>query len=98
MGQQLPPEELALYRRVDEILYYKWDPIGISDDAWARDEYYGYLPTVFRMVIRPDISEHEIAAHLTEITVSRMGMKPNEAHDLSIARLLLSIRDSILDT
>jgi len=97
MGQKLPPEQLALYRRVDEILHYKWDPIGVSDIACGRDEYYGYLPTIFSMVIRPDIADQEIASHLTEITVSRMGLKPDDAHDLAIAQLLLSVRDEILE-
>ena len=37
MGKKLPPDQLELYKRIDEILFYKWDPIGISDGDWARD-------------------------------------------------------------
>jgi len=44
MGQKLPPKQLELYKRIDEILFYRWDPIGVSDGAWARDEYQSYLP------------------------------------------------------
>ena len=27
----------VLYSRIDEILFYKWDPIGVSDSNWPRD-------------------------------------------------------------
>ncbi|MDP2523831.1 hypothetical protein Q8W30_14745 [Neptunomonas phycophila] len=46
MGKKLPPDQLELYKRIDEFLFYKWDSIGISDGDWARDEYQSYLPRV----------------------------------------------------
>jgi hypothetical protein len=36
MGKKLTPNQMELYKRIDEILFYKWDPIGISDSDWAR--------------------------------------------------------------
>ena len=51
MGKQLPPEELELYSRLDEILWKDWDPIGVYGIQEARDEYYRYLPDVFHMVL-----------------------------------------------
>lgn len=49
MGKQLSPFERELYQRVDEVLHYVWDPIGVSDAPEARDEYFSYLPIVFGM-------------------------------------------------
>ena len=60
----LPPLELELYKRCDEVLHYVWDPIGISDVPEARDEYESYLPTVWRLVItlRREIRLNQIGA------------------------------------
>jgi hypothetical protein len=38
-----------LRRRVDEVLYYIWDPIGVSDQPYARGEYEGYVPKVLQL-------------------------------------------------
>jgi hypothetical protein len=50
MGWKLVDTELELYRRVDEVLYYRWDPIGVAPSLVTRDEYQGYLPKVFTML------------------------------------------------
>jgi len=39
-----------VYNRVDEILYYVWDPIGVSGAPAARDEYDSYVPTIVEML------------------------------------------------
>ncbi len=48
-----PPDQLALYRGIDDILWCDWDPIDVSrfNDA-PRDEYQGYLPQVFQLALR----------------------------------------------
>ena len=52
MGLKLPPDQLAPYRGIEEILWSDWDPLGVSrfDDA-PRDEYQGYLPRVFQLAM-----------------------------------------------
>jgi hypothetical protein len=40
MGRKLTDTELELYRRVDEVLYYVWEPIGVASSPAAH----GYLP------------------------------------------------------
>lgn len=94
MRKQLSPQQIELYTRIDEILFYKWDPIGISDGNWARDEYQSYLPKIFSLA-----SEHDnpkaIAEYLTEVTTESMGLSPAKEHDLRIAMLIIEIKDSI---
>ena len=39
-----------LVAEVDRILWEDWDPIGVNDEAAARDEYSSYVPGVVRLV------------------------------------------------
>ncbi|HTL98865.1 MAG TPA: hypothetical protein VL181_08675, partial [Holophagaceae bacterium] len=71
MGSRLSPKDNALYKAVDEVLHYIWDPIGVSGTPEARDEYHGYLPEAFGLLKRSASSE-TIAGHLLEITTDRM--------------------------
>ncbi|EGQ8024292.1 hypothetical protein [Vibrio vulnificus] len=93
MGHKLPPEQLELYKRIDEILYYKWDPIGVSDSGWARDEYQSYLPQLFSLVMKSQ-SPQEICKYLTEST-QYMGLQLSRDLDLAIAKLILEVKDSL---
>jgi hypothetical protein len=94
MGQKLPPQQMELYNRIDEILFYKWDPVGISDSDWGRDEYYGYLPKVFRMALEQATPE-SIAEYLSSITTESMGLSAAKEHDLAIAKQILEVKDAI---
>jgi hypothetical protein len=96
MGMTLSPTEMELYRATDEVLYYLWDPIGISAIPDARDEYRGYLPHVFGM-LRANATQTEIAAYLSEITSARMGLSAVPERDTQVAKILVSWRDVIAD-
>lgn len=96
MGKKLPPDQLELYKRIDEILFYKWDPIGVSDMDWSRDEYQNYLPRVFAMALeyeKPD----QIAEYLNQISTEHMGLSSRPEHDLNIAKLVLSVKEACLN-
>jgi hypothetical protein len=73
--------------RVSEALHYLWDPIGVSDEPAARDEYYSYVEALCQAV-SDHRSEQEIADMLSEIRTQRMGLPPHPHHDLQIAELL----------
>src|SRR5256885_16432511 len=73
MGQKLTPDQMELYRRVDEVLHYIWDPIGVAGAPEARDEYYSYLPHVFSLVQR-DAPSQEIASFLLTTASEHMGL------------------------
>ena len=94
MGQKLSPLERALYRAVDEVLHYVWDPIGVAGVPEARDEYHSYLPVVFGMV-RDGNGEEEIAQYLSQVATERMGLSRNADHDLEVARVLVAWKDAI---
>ncbi|HVF73069.1 MAG TPA: hypothetical protein VM940_15815 [Chthoniobacterales bacterium] len=76
MGQKLPPEQRELYRRVDEVLHYLWDPIHIAREPQARDEYHTYLPRVFSLLQSGapsrDIVEFLVGTQLETMDISQV--------------------------
>lgn len=91
MGQKLSAEDMALYRAVDEVLYYVWDPIGVSGVPQARDEYHAYLPHVFALV-RDGSDANEIAQYLSRVISDRIELNMHSKHNLEVANLLLEWR------
>ncbi len=98
MGQRLPPDQAELYRRVDEILHYLWDPIGVSDAPEARNEYQSYLPHVFSLLIH-QAPEAEIVDFLVKTETETMGLSSTprtKPHADKIVSLLTKHRNWIL--
>jgi hypothetical protein len=99
MGTKLPPDQMLLYRRIDELLHYVWDPIGISGIPEARDEYQSYLPRVFKMVV-DKVPDQHIADYLLLLESDSMGLGKRAGRKKRIADLLESMatyRDQLLD-
>ncbi|WP_144138121.1 hypothetical protein [Paraburkholderia sp. BCC1884] len=94
MGRKLSDTKLELYRRIDEVLYYVWDPIGVATSPAARDEYQGYLPTVFTM-LQEGMDASPIAAYLDDVVTDRMGLDANPEHSKRVAELLLGWKTEI---
>jgi len=97
MGQRLSPEHQELYCRVDEVLHYLWDPIGVSHVPEARDEYQSYLPHIFSLLIHRGDAE-EIAEFLTKTATQAMGLADTNSgreHSKQIAAILGHWRDVI---
>jgi urocanate hydratase len=95
MAMKIKGNELELYRRVDEVLRYIWDPIGICDEPAARDEYHSYLPSVFSMV-RARKTPKEIADRLRDIEEKMMGLTAKKDRLLKVAGILLAHREKLL--
>ena len=94
MSTKLSPTDEELYRIVDEVLHYIWDPIGISGMPMARDEYYSYLPQVFDL-LKANVKPEPIAKYLAEISTEQMGLKENRENDFEIAEILLDWKENI---
>jgi hypothetical protein len=90
MGSKMTEPDLTLYRIVDEILYYLWDPIGVANSAGPRDEYRMYVPKVFELVILAD--GPTLLAYLLSVERDGMGLAGNSASAQQIAELLLAWR------
>ena len=68
------PDELRI--RVDEVLYYFWDPIGVANEPFARAEYESYVPKVLQLLIAQD-DPSPIAAYLADVIRSSMVLAPD---------------------
>ena len=88
MGHKLPPDQLTLYKLIDHLMLSEWDPCCTDGAPEARDEYYSYLPQVFRLAMN-DASPDEIAQHLLFIEDEYMGCKGDKKLCLSVAQKIV---------
>jgi hypothetical protein len=86
------PDELQ--RRVDEVLFYVWDPIGVADEPCARAEYESYVPRVLELLVSQD-DPSPIATYLADVISSRMGLSPNMSRCNEVAALLQRHKQAI---
>jgi hypothetical protein len=94
MGRKLSAFEKELYQRLDEVMHYVWDPIGVSGVPQARDEYDAYLPQVFGMLLEskgPD----EISNYLLKVEDERMGLTPSIKKAKEVADVLLDWTEAL---
>lgn len=76
-----------LYLRVDEVLHYLWDPIGVSGIPSARDEYQSYVPQVFAL-LNENANNEKISGYLNEVVTKRMGLRENADATLQVVAVL----------
>jgi hypothetical protein len=88
----LTQKERVLYLRVEEVLHYMWDPIGIAGVPQARDEYESYAPKVFDLV-RGTTDGKDVAAYLSWVSTDLMGQAPDPDGDSAVVEALLSWRE-----
>lgn len=97
MGKKLPPSEMKLYRRVDEVLHYIWDPIGVAGIPQARDEYHSYSPRVFNMLLSTTDGK-EIIDYLISVEREMMELSitdESKEHVSEVVGILLNYREWI---
>jgi hypothetical protein len=46
-----------LNQRIDEVLYYEWDPIGVFDEPCERAEHSSYTMTILKYVLKEDLNQ-----------------------------------------
>lgn len=62
-----------VHHRVDEIMHYVWDPIGVAGTPQARDEYDSYVPQVIKRLFA-DAPAEQIAEYLDSVESDSMGL------------------------
>lgn len=84
-------EEIDSVRmRIDEILFYKWDPIRLSNSNTARDEYTLYVKGVLELALNSQKPE-PLADHLTYLSTEAIGVAGDRKTDIAVAALIFSI-------
>ncbi|WP_448606843.1 hypothetical protein [Paenimyroides ceti] len=80
-------DDFLLYKKIDNILWFDWDPIAVNDIA-PRDEYQSYVPEIFRLV-KAKSDRQEIANRLYKLETENMGMSGTIENCLTIADKIL---------
>lgn len=80
-------KDFLLYKKIDDILWFDWDPIGVKDLS-PRDEYQGYVPEIFGLV-KAKADRQEIATRLYKLETKNMGMSGTIENCLTIADKIL---------
>lgn len=90
----LMPKDKELYQRLDEVIHYIWDPIGISHFPEARDEYHTYLPEIYA---RLKVGEKDsIVEYMKWVVTDSMGMVFNRERAEQVADILLHWKDVVI--
>ncbi|MDB5134240.1 MAG: hypothetical protein JWP37_843 [Mucilaginibacter sp.] len=80
-------KDFLIYKKIDDILWYDWDPIGVNDMA-PRDEYQSYVPRIFRLK-KSGADKQEIANLLLKLETETMGMGSTIENCLIIAEKII---------
>lgn len=82
--------DFFLYKKIDDILWFDWDPIGINNIA-PRDEYQSYVPEIYGLVMSK-ASREEIANRLYKLETEKIGMSGTFENCLKIADKILKVQ------
>ncbi|MGE9297066.1 MAG: hypothetical protein ACQKBV_12335 [Puniceicoccales bacterium] len=74
MSPKLEHYQIELRQRVDEVLHYIWDPIGVAGVPEARDEYDAYISTVYTVLTKKEKEKKELYRLLLDISSGHMGL------------------------
>ncbi len=83
-----------LEKRVDEVLFYKWDPLGFKGEPFARSEYRNYVEEILNCLLDAK-SSNEIAGLLIDIVDNRMGLVFSPAISQTVGKLLFRHKKTI---
>lgn len=81
--------DFFLYKKINDILWFDWDPIGVNDLA-PSDEYQLYVPEIFTLV-RSKADRLEIAKRLHKLQNELMGIPITINNCLIISDKILNI-------
>jgi hypothetical protein len=76
--------------KIDEILWFDWDPICVNDVEEARNEYQSYTPQIFSLKIN-GAEKEAISKYLYKIETENMGLVGNIDKCLEIADKILNV-------
>ena len=83
-------KDFGLYKKIDNVLWFDWDPIGVNDVA-PRDEYQSYVPEIFNLVKAKE-NRQVIADRLLKLETKNMGMSGTIENCLRIVDKILAIQ------
>lgn len=87
-----------IFQRLDEILFYQWDPIGISYSNGVRHEYEAYLPQLLYIAFT-DRSVKAVMSYLDYAAAEWIGLAVKQEKLEEIAEMIiLLVNESFADS
>jgi len=83
-------KDFLLYKKIDDILWFDWDPIGVNEFA-LRDEYQSYVPEIFGLA-KANANRQQIVEQLFKIETAIIGMGGSIENCLTIADKIISAK------
>jgi hypothetical protein len=87
-------KDKELFTRIDEILHYLWDPIGISNEPAARDEYASYAPQILSM-LKANMGLKDISKKLNGFAHIEAGVDADRMNNDTVAEILINYYEYI---
>ena len=75
---------------IRDVLMKNWDPIGVSNESGAQDEYDGYIGGIYRLLANR-ASEKQIIDHLYKIETENMELESSKKTLKDVATALMKI-------
>lgn len=88
--KEVDDEIQSLRTRIDEILFYQWDPIRISGANSPRDEYTSYVAQVLKIALE-STSHQPLAKYLTQLSKEIIERPDSKERAQTVAGLIFSI-------
>jgi hypothetical protein len=82
-------ENFVIYKKIDDILWFEWDPIGVNDIA-PRDEYQSYVIGIMNLK-QSGAAQNELAQALFRIETEQMGLLGNFERCISVANKIVQL-------
>jgi hypothetical protein len=79
----------AVSETVRRILTMDWDPIGVSAQPGAQDEYAVYVPKIVELATG-NVTTEELTAHLLKIAKDDMGLVGDRSRAFAASAKILS--------
>jgi hypothetical protein len=89
-------QEKELIKRINEVLFYVWDPVGVYTEPEARDEYDSYVPQVFSLLKQSNPSEN-LKKYLFDIAKKEIASEITEDNLKKVVELLINWKEVLLN-
>ncbi|AXY60518.1 MULTISPECIES: hypothetical protein [Acinetobacter] len=84
-------QDAMLLHAINRILLKEWDPLGIKNRPFMRDEYEEYLPRIFELLCE-NAESSDIFEYLWRVETKVLELQGDKTHTLNIAKALKQLQ------
>jgi bacterioferritin-associated ferredoxin len=87
-------EQKILFEFIDDLLWYEWDPLGISEHG-SGDAYQSYVPQIFDLTVG-NATVEQIAARLRSLETGTIGVGGDFDKCKRVAQIIVQKKQAVL--